>query len=99
MMSPVCVKHLGIHHYMLLPPERRRLVTRAKRYTVSKNTNLVTCESVCLCSSARDRGQAVKVDFLAWSRGQGQFWTVKILDRGHGWNYMVHGSDHPLYIP
>ena len=50
-------------------------------------------------SSAETGGQAVKTDFRSRSKGQGQFLTVKNLDRGRGRTYGECLSDHPLLCP
>ena len=42
------------------------------------------------------KSQGVKASIWVWSSGQGQFRTVKILDRGRGWNCIVYSSDRPL---
>ena len=47
-------------------------------------------------SSTETDGQAVKIDFRSRSKGQGQFLTVKNLDRGRERTYDKCLSDHPL---
>ena len=47
-------------------------------------------------SSTETDGQAVKTDFRSRSKGQGQFLTVKNLDRGRERIYDKCLSDHPL---
>ena len=48
-------------------------------------------------SSTETDGQAVKIDFRSRSKGQGQFLTVKHLDRGRERTYDKCLSDHPLH--
>ena len=47
-------------------------------------------------SSTETDGQTVKTDFRSRSKGQGQFLTVKNLDRGRECTYNKCLSDHPL---
>ena len=49
-------------------------------------------------SCAETGGQAVKTDFRSRSKGQGQFLTVKNLDRGRERTYGECLSDHPLCV-
>ena len=49
-------------------------------------------------SGTETDGQAVKTDFRSRSKGQGQFLTVKNLDRGRERTYDKCLNDHPLPV-